>query len=278
MSGKLSQRILLKIIEEICQEEGIAFSYYANNWYIFLEKNGRTQTIWGYRFDADGASTLTLANDKYITYEFLNNHSINTPQCIFFMTLAKCERFEVPYFYTLGQSFLNPLTIPVVVRQNKGGYSGNNVTLHHNSITTKKAIVNLHNKGLDVVVSPFIPHAREFRCIIFDKKVYIHYEKIRQNTDQDAGFKHNISRGALIHEAPLPAAAINVLIQAMNCIPLRMYSLDILLDQNGIAWILEINSGIMTEGYIRQGGDAAYAKAKHYYKTAIMQIFHDSGL
>jgi len=276
MIGKLSQRTLLKIVEEICYEEAINISYYANNWYLILEKNGRTQTIWGYRFDANGGAELMMANDKYITHEFLEKHSIRTPHCIFFMTPDKCARFEIPYFNT-RENFLEPLSLPVVVRQNRGGHSGNNISLHYDFKSAQTSIKELHTKELDAVISSFIPNAREFRCIIFDKKIYIHYEKIRQNTDQDDGFKHNLSRGALVHEIPLPASIADLTDQAMAIIPLRMYSLDVLLDENNTAWILEINSGVMTEGYIRQGGNLAYQKAKHYYKTAIMNIFN-SGL
>ncbi|MRS04213.1 hypothetical protein EG832_13495, partial [bacterium] len=61
---KNSQRMMVKIIEEICSEEGILCERFSYDWIFRLTKNGKTIHIFGYQFENNSATAQLICTDK----------------------------------------------------------------------------------------------------------------------------------------------------------------------------------------------------------------------
>lgn len=73
----MKQTETLKLIDEICEEQGIEKKFLSLGWIRELKKDGKIRHIVGNVFDLNPASSYDIVNDKYATYEVLSNNNIN---------------------------------------------------------------------------------------------------------------------------------------------------------------------------------------------------------
>ena len=59
------------IVKEICDEENIKYTLLSRDWIIRLEKNDKIAYIVGTRFSINSITSVSIASDKYATYEVL---------------------------------------------------------------------------------------------------------------------------------------------------------------------------------------------------------------
>ena len=71
-----SNRQLIKIVKEICQEHGITFQGFSSDWVIQLTANDHTMFIHGYKFPNNNAAIEQICNDKSALSDLLSAHRI----------------------------------------------------------------------------------------------------------------------------------------------------------------------------------------------------------
>ena len=71
-----SKSSYVKIINEICAEEGIKLSSYSYDWAFCLRKDQKRAFILGYQFGLNPSSVQQVCNDKNIASEVLKEEDI----------------------------------------------------------------------------------------------------------------------------------------------------------------------------------------------------------
>ena len=166
-----------KIIEEICKELDIKYTYLSNKWIIKLETNNKTKFISGYKFDLNNHGIGLVLDDKNAFYETLR--SMNIPACVHSILFRennnndyakKCHTKEdiINYF--------NKYNKDVVIKPNMGSLGDG---VYH--ITNKEDLLEKTSKLLidnfSISICPFYKIKNEYRIIILDNKVKLIFKK-----------------------------------------------------------------------------------------------------
>lgn len=121
---------------------------------------------------------------------------------------------------------------------------------------------------------------KEFNINYFSNKnnlkKKINYNKILKNNEEFIyDFKFNLSKGSIINEDILKETKTIVSKMAKDVskkINLGFGSIDIIKTIDNKYYVLEINSGVMIENYIKLTTDG-YNKAKKVYEEAVLEMF-----
>ena len=109
-----------------------------------------------------------------------------------------------------------------------------------------------------------------------DKLKDTKYDRILTNKEIfEYNWKFNLSQGSIakkINDKLLENKLIKIAKQVCDEINLKFGSIDIVQTTNNDLYVLEVNSGVMLENYIRLNPDE-YITAKNIYKNAIENLF-----
>ncbi len=300
-------RQLVKIIREICDEQKIKLKEYSESWIMELSKNKQTTFIFGYKFENNSATTLSICNDKVATYLLLTEHGIQSIEHNFFMRYSYTTKKD------LYQQILPLLQkYKCLVIKNNTGSGGKLVYKVETKAKLKYSIKRLLTKTKSLAVSPFCDIKKEYRCIVCDGQVELIYEKVRPSVVGDGkskvkelinkldyspkiskivkqnyvpaqgeqvilNWKHNLFFGAGAN-TQIPTKLKNTLkkiaLKTTKVLKAKFVSVDIVLVDN-MYQVLEVNSGIMMEKFSTFGPDN-YNKAKQIYTKAILKCLNNS--
>lgn len=300
-----------KIIKEICEENKIEYTVISKEWVIMLTKGTVTRFITGYKFDLNNHGVGLVLDDKFATYELLNKkglpsieHNIvyrddNTRDYAY-----GCKGIE--YVKNLFKKYNKN----IVLKENRGT-CGNSVYYIDNELELKKRYNEMTEKYYSFSVCPYYEIESEFRAIVLNGKVELLYKKIKpivvgdgiktirellldfnyeyfkdinlENLDTvlvegqkfQYDWKFNLSRGAKVSENILEEdkkKVINISLNAAKLIGVKFGSIDIVKTKDNNFFILEINSGIMTQNYVKQV-ENGYQIVKKIYEKAIKAMF-----
>lgn len=299
----MKRRQIVKIIEEICREEGYKCTLYSDEWLILVSNGEKQMFIHSYRFPNNDASVSDLCNDKSTLSEFLTANGIACiPHAFFWLNGGKNTSKELSEFSETLKNYIDKYN-GVVVKPNNGT-GGNNVF----KITEKNLIPEFVKRyqgqtGM-IAISPFVQIEAEYRSIICGNEIMLTFEKIRpivtadgkksfldylrenglKNCDEIVDYvpekgetielvwKHNLQGGAkpLLVENP-PRELTDLVESARRLTNVNFASVDIV-KVDGKYYILEINSGVMMEKFSSEN-EMYYNLAKKTYKKAINDYF-----
>ena len=99
-----------EIIKEICEYLNIKFTLLSKDFLIKLEKNNQIEYIFGYKFPLNNHGIGLVLDDKYATYEILNN-----------LNYKVCEIVPIFNNYNTGD-LINYLTKhqEIIIKSNNG--------------------------------------------------------------------------------------------------------------------------------------------------------------
>ncbi len=92
---KNSQRSIVKIIKEICSENGISCESFSYDWIFRLSKNGKIAHIFGYQFENSSATSQLICADKCATSDLLLFNGIPAVKHTFFMSPINIRFFLI---------------------------------------------------------------------------------------------------------------------------------------------------------------------------------------
>lgn len=294
-----------EIIKEICEEEGIKFTLLSKDFIIKLEKNNKLKYIFGYKFPLNDHAIGQVLDDKYGTYEVLNNLGIKVVETI-------------PIFEDY-----NPNTLvnylkkekEIVIKSNNGT-CGTEVFKVENEIELFDKVDFLLNKNSPICMLPFYHIKNEYRVIILDNEVKLLYGKKRPiiigdgkksikellqefnynyyskenhlinlnldinkilNKDEklEIDFKFNLSRGSnifYVFNNHLKNTLENMALKITNTLNIKFASVDIIELESGELLVLELNSGVMMDNFLKLHENGKEI-VKNIYKEAIKKIF-----
>ncbi len=299
------------IIKEICSEENISFKAISKDWIIILEKNGLTKYISGYKFDLNNHALGILLDDKYATYDLLKEKNFPVISHSIVYSLNNDNDYaignnSIEYLEKIFHKYNDDIVLKI-----NGGTCGVNV-LHIKKlgelVEKYKSLTNRYNS---LSVCPFYNIQNEYRIIVLNNSVELIYKKERpivvgngkstiiellkdfnnsyfkniRNKELNKVLKleevfeydwrFNLATGARASQEigkedseKIKSLAINI----SKTIGLGFGSIDIVKTTNGNFFIMEINSGVMMDNYIKQIPEG-YIIAKKIYKNAIESLF-----
>ena len=204
---------------------------------------------WGCTSELDSEKTLNkakaiqLANDKLESRKLFMEKNLSVPK----------TTTELPQSY------------PVVVRptnhsQGRRFYYCENLAEVHN------AIDKIETLGKSYYISEYIKKEREFGVFVFNNRVTSMIEKVPKNEEAKEALAWNVAQGTHVFENVnwdnWNIAVAKLGIKALEAIGLDFGRVDIIVDSNGSAYILEVNSAHSLTSEYRQ---EVFAKCLDYY-------------
>ena len=302
------------IIQQICNEDSIKYKFLSKDWVIMLEKEGKTRFISGYKFDLNSHGIGLIADDKYALYEVLKDKDIPVIEHkIVYKKTNKLDYAVGCNTYEYVKDYFFKNNNHIVIKPNDGtcGHNVFNVTdINEVDSILDKIFVNNYS----ISICPFYDIKHEYRAIMLDgenKLLYAKYlpivtgdgyKTIRQllldfnydyfidkledskfdkvlakNEKFEYNWKFNLSQGSIakkLDDKLLAGKLIKLAKQVCNEINLKFGSVDIIETTNNDLLVLEVNSGVMIENYIRQNPNE-YVTAKNIYRSAIEKLFNN---
>lgn len=301
-----------QIIQEICNEEKIKYKFLSKDWVIMLEKEGKTKFISGHKFDLNEQGIGLVADDKFALYEVLSekNVPIIEHKIVYNKTnkhdyAIGCNTYEYVKDYFLNNNN------HIVIKQNEGT-CGNNVFNVTDINEIDNVLDKIFIRNYSISICPFYNIKHEYRVIMLDKEPQLMYAKylpivkgngkktirelliefnhdyfidkledskfdeiLEENEEFQYNWKFNLSQGSIakkVNDSVLAENIIKLARKVCGEINLRFGSIDIIQTTDDKLYVLEVNSGVMMDNYIRLMPDG-YITAKRVYKNAIEKLF-----
>lgn len=304
-----SQRQLVKIVSELCDEMDINLHKYSYDWILELDIDKKLFQIVGYKFPNNSAAISQLCDDKCGMFEVLNANGFPAVEHYFFMSPNNLHYIGKNGNWDSLKKLLNTHK-ELVLKPNQGS-GGNNVIRVKDIVSLEKETYNLFRGHRSIAVSPYYPIQAEYRVIVLNGNAELAYKKERPyiigdgiktvntlilekygDTDieidsttenekilpygmlQELTWKHNLGKGAkpiIISDSALKNELTVLATSVTKTLQINFASVDIVKINNELR-ILEINSGIMMENFSKYDRDC-YAIAKNIYKKAIEALF-----
>ena len=81
-----------KIVEELCHELNIKYTYLSKDWVIMLRKDDKTRYLVGNKFDLNGHGIGSVMDDKYAFYDTLKE--LELPVCEYNIFYREDNNFD----------------------------------------------------------------------------------------------------------------------------------------------------------------------------------------
>lgn len=301
-----------QIIQEICNEEKIKYKFLSKEWVIMLEKEGKTKFISGHKFDLNEQGIGLVADDKFALYEVLSEKKIPIiKHKIVYNKTNKHDYATGCNMYEYVKEYFLKNNNSIVVKPNDGT-CGKNVFHVTDINEIDSILDKVFASNYSISICQFYNIKHEYRVIMLDKEPQLLYAKylpivkgdgkktirellvefnhgyfidkledskfdkiLAENEEFQYNWKFNLSQGSIAKEVKddiLAERIINLARIVCKEINLRFGSVDIIQTTNDDLLVLEVNSGVMMDNYIRLMKDG-YITAKRIYKMAIEKMF-----
>lgn len=259
----MKERILTKILSELCAEQKIILTQLCGGWVLELSYKDKKHYIYGYHFDLNQDTASLIAQDKHATLTILKRN-----------TIPVIEQFYIQQEDTPLTVLENGLTFPLVCKPNQGG-GGRMISQVHNFKELNAALKNIHQRERGAAISLFFTIKTEYRVIILNGEILLTYGK---ETTKNS-WQHNLSKGAKpVLEIPenTQVKLHQIARKAMAAINLSFGTVDIVdIAEKGDFedfQVLEINSGISLELF-SQINPECQGRTREIYKKVLDTIF-----
>lgn len=291
------------IIKEIGEELGIKVTLLSDGWLIILEKDNQIHYINGYKFDLNNHGIGNVLDDKGLFYDIMSYKDLPTIE-----RLSIYERYNKEEILDHFRKNNNTL----IVKGNIGT-CGNSVYLVKDKDDLFNKMDKLLLKQDSISIEPFYDIINEYRVILLNGEVKIIYGKERptvigdgistvkelaikfndyfkdnykviKNPDYipkvneiiEIDFRFNLSTGARLfteidNELKNKIMAIATLVTKK--LDISFASVDIIYTKDNKLLVLEANSGVMMDNYIKQCSNG-YTNAYNVYKEVIKIMFN----
>lgn len=250
----ITERLMPKMIREICKKQGISFTSFSDDWLLHLEKDGKIMRVLGYKFSLNDSVASSIAQDKVAGYELLRYYNI--PAVPHYLIRTKAGEADWKKLPWQDGMVVKPLS----------GTSGHGVAKF---LSVDDAESWMKKWGIEAwAASPFVDIKREVRLIFLDDNMLLAYEK---QPIEIQGLKFfNLGKGAIAVDYTIAGIELDLARKAKNALELRLCAVDVVEFADGSWRVLEINDGIMMENYARQSLQNE-EKAQHVY-AAILDL------
>ena len=258
------------ILNDICQESGIKILWLSNNWLAVLEKDDVRKLVMGHKFDLNSAVASATADDKYATFEVLRQAKLPIIQHALLYEPGNMAHFvEGRNSLDYIKNYLIEHSNHIVIKPNNGT-CGTNVLQIRKPEEILPAIEKIFHQSYSASMCPFYEVLHEYRVVLLDEEARLVYKK-----ERGEDWRFNLQKGARAVKVSDQALKENLgalAKRAAKALGLRFCSVDIIETTSREWLIMEVNSGVMIERYLRQN-PAEYAKVRQIYADAVKKMF-----
>lgn len=301
-----------KIIEEICQELNINYTYLSKEWIIKLTKDNKVKYLAGNKFDLNPHALGLIMDDKYALYDTLK--SFNIPVCTHNIFYAPNNTHSYAQGCNTYEEILKLFKLyhnDIVAKINNGSL-GMDVYHITDSHTLIKVLDKLFIKNYSISICPYYHIKNEYRLIVLNNKIELIYKKISPtvygdnvhsikelllnfnypffkdktlpdtilglNESYTYDWHFNLSRGSIASlDIPkkLKTKLSTIAKEVSKKTGIIFASIDIIETNDNDLLVLEVNSGVSIDkctNFIKDG----YNIAKSIYKEAVIEMFKDN--
>ena len=291
------------IIKEIGEELGIKVTLLSDGWLIILEKNNQIHYINGYKFDLNNHGIGNVLDDKGLFYDIMSYKDLPTIE-----RKSIYERYNKEEILDYFKRNNNTL----IVKGNIGT-CGNSVYLVKDKEDLFNKMDKLLLKQDSISIEPFYDIINEYRVILLNGEVKIIYGKERPTIIGDGvstikelaikfndyfkdnskviknpnyipklneiieiDFRFNLSCGARLFteiDTELKNRIMEIATLVTKKLDISFASVDVIYTKDNKLLVLEANSGVMMDNYIKQCNNG-YTNAYNVYKEAIKVMFN----
>ena len=290
-----------ELIKEICKEENIELNIYQGNWLKELRKGNITKYIVGYKFSLNNQGISLVVDDKGLFYDVIKD---KLPIIIHHVLFNNYDSDEV---LNLFHKYNNK----VIVKGNIGT-CGKEVYKITNEKRLFNIIDRLFEKQYSISLCPYYDIDKEYRLIVLNNEVKLIYSKENPIIVGDGiktikellldfnstyysnnqvnnpdyvpkldekviiEYRFNLSNGARVNkdiDIELKNRLIELAKKVVKETNLSFGSIDIIRTTNNELLIMEANSGVMMNNYLKQTKD--YETVKEIYRDAIKTMMEE---
>lgn len=290
----------LLVIKEICNELNIDYKTISKDWITILEKDEKVHYIVGYKFDLNGNGISRIMDDKYAFYELVKLYKF--PIIEHNIIFKNYDKKEVETLFCKYNK-------EVVIKINTGT-CGKDVYKVNKIEELFKLLDDLLNNNFSLSLCPYVNIKNEYRVILLDDEVLLTYGKIKPvvygdgkksikdlliefnpyyfnkidnlpkkilktNEFYEYSWKFNLYQGAMPFleiDDKIKKKIIKEGLKIAKKLNLRFCSLDFVIDDNDNLLLMEANSGVMMDNFIKiipNGMDIA----KDIYRKVINKMY-----
>lgn len=290
-----------EIIEEICEEENITLNNYQGKWLKELIKDNKTRYIVGYKFSLNNQGIGLVVDDKGLFHDTIQS---KLPIIEHHVLFHNYDREEVLDYYHKNNNLL-------IIKGNIGT-CGKEVYKVDNEIKLFEVIDYLFESQYSISLCPYYNIEKEYRVIVLNNEIKLVYGKenpiiigdgiktIREllldfnpvyynkhHVDNEdlvpelnqrivIEYRFNLSNGSRVNkniDIELKNKLINLAKDVIKYTNLSFGSIDIIKTYDNELLLMEANSGVMMNNYLKQTKDRDLVKS--IYKEAIINMFKE---
>lgn len=311
MENPNKERYLIKILKELSSEYGLIMNTYCYNWLVELISKEIKFHILGYNWCINSSTAEGIAKDKSACYELLKSNNIAAIEHFLFLNAQSQTYIGGNGSWQKIIDLANHYDYKLVIKSNVGTGGSNVFLINTQTELEKAVQIlfaktraislcpfyHIINEYRVIVldetpllcydkVKPFVvgDGKKTLLELIVNSKYDFDYKnffdkKIDLNTiisygeKVDLNWQHNLGKGAqpkIIDKGNIYTEIVSLAIRAAKVIGIRFAAVDVVQTKKGLL-IMEINSGIMTENFARQG-DKEYQIAKDIYRKALLKM------
>lgn len=310
-------RALVKMIKEICAENGIRLDSFSYDWILKLESGGKQGFIFGYGFGINTASASAICNDKSAASEILLFSGVPVIEHYLYMSPGNIRYVGEKGNWSRLEQMLGRYKA-LVCKPNEGT-GGNSVYLVRNQFELEEAAHAIFESSRTMAACPYYEIDEEYRAVVLDysvklifakkipfitgdgrstvKELILSYlkendvvienriggeqpEEVLGNGERlNLNWKHNLCRGASPSIIENGPAASGISELAVKAAK----AIGVRFASVDIAQtkeglkVLEVNSGVMMENFSRLS-EQNYMAAKNIYREAVgLMLKQDKG-
>lgn len=257
---------ITSIIKRACDDLNIE-NEFLNNEKLFLIVNfGNYKHFFFSRISGlNNESVSRVFDDKLYTYLLLKD-VINLPKTSSYIDADAPEPYSEYGTFDSNNNIIDSIldghTLPVILKPNKG-FAGHNVFLCKNKRDIKRAIRNIYNKKSRhydhvLLTQDTLDIKEEYRVVVYNNELIFMYKK----DIEEAKFDGNISplhwenaKTVLIKDESLIDEIKEFIKQISSKVDVQYAGLDVVRDDMGKLWLLEINSKPGFTKYLEHNSD-----------------------
>jgi len=198
----------VKLIKEICKENGITCTGFGGDWSFLLTKGDKKAWIFGYQFGLDLAAQAAVCKDKAIASDMMEHLGIPCVLHTCFMSPAHPEYICGDTGHYADMAALLKKYKKVVCKDNQGT-GGHLVFVAETQKELEYAAHCIFAEAPSMCISPYVPIRDEIRCIMLEGKPAVVFRKCRPQLTGDG--EHTVTELLSKKIAEDPAFADKVL-------------------------------------------------------------------
>lgn len=174
----MSERILIRLLREICLEQKVKLAVLSHGWVFRLEKNGVIRYVYGNNFDVDSAAAQKIVSDKAAASEILNLAGVPQVEHRLFFN-PNLENYCPPTgIWQSIIAYAQTFDYKVVCKSISGS-GGSDVFFCEDSRGLEQATQKIFTQKHGLVICPYYEIAAEYRLVMLDGKCELAYSKQR---------------------------------------------------------------------------------------------------